>query len=89
MKVGSIEETITVTGASGGGQQNVRSQVYSHETLDAANLKAVSGFAALTPGVAVSGSLQDVGGNRAISSASCACTAAATPTGRRCMTACG
>jgi hypothetical protein len=67
LAVGALTETVTVAGASPVVDiQNVRSQkAYSKEAVDTLpTAKGVSGFAALTPGVIVSGSLQDVGGNR-------------------------
>ena len=72
MKVGSLEETVTVTGASPTVDiQNVNTQnVLSRETLDALpSAKSVPALAALTVGVSTSGisggnSGQDVGGNK-------------------------
>ena len=67
MKIGSIEETVTVTGASpvvdvrGSGQQ----RVLSRELLDNVPTgKALQGFAALTLGASLSAGQQDVGGDR-------------------------
>src|SRR5262245_10458723 len=70
MKVGSLEETITVTSATPVVDiQNVRTQnLLSREVLDALpSGKAVPALAALTVGVSsvgVGGSGQDVGGNK-------------------------
>jgi hypothetical protein len=67
LKVGSLEETVTVTGASPVVDvQNVRSQnVLSHEVLEAIpTSKGVSGFTAMTVGAIADTGLQDVGGNR-------------------------
>ena len=67
LKVGSLEETVTVTGASPVVDiQNVRTQqVLTNETLEAIpTSRGVSGFAAMTVGAAVGTGLQDVGGNR-------------------------
>src|SRR5262245_13106945 len=70
MKVGSLEETITVTGASPVVDvQNVRTQnVLAREVLDALpSGKAVQAFAALTVGMSptnTGGAGQDVGGNK-------------------------
>ena len=67
MKIGSLEETVTVTGASPVVDiQNVRTQqVLTQETLEAIpTSRGVSGFAAMTVGAAVGSGLQDVGGNR-------------------------
>ena len=67
LKIGSLEETVTVTGASPIVDiQNVRTQqVLTHETLEAIpTSRGVSGFAALTVGAQIGTGLQDVGGNR-------------------------
>jgi hypothetical protein len=67
MRVGSLEETVTVSGASPVVDvQNVRSQnVLSRDVLDTIpTSKSISGYAALTVGITVAGGLQDVGGNR-------------------------
>jgi hypothetical protein len=70
MKVGSLEETITVTSATPVVDiQNVRTQnVLSREVMDALpSGKAIPALAALTVGVSsvgVGGSGQDVGGNK-------------------------
>jgi hypothetical protein len=68
MQVGSLEETITVSGASPVvDTQNVRTQsVYSRETLDALpTLKSLQSYAALTLGATfASAADQDVGGSR-------------------------
>jgi hypothetical protein len=65
LKVGSLEETVTVTGSSPVvDTQNVRSQsVLSNQILDAlpAGTKSTSAFAQLTLGAR--GAVQDVGGN--------------------------
>jgi hypothetical protein len=68
MKLGSLEETITVTGASPVvDTQNTRQQaVLTREVLDTVPTgKATPGYAALIPGVTVSGSQRsvDVGGS--------------------------
>jgi hypothetical protein len=67
MKVGSLEETVTVTGASPVVDvQNVRTQnLLTNAVLDAipAN-KSPFGYAALTLGATLNVSQQDVGGNR-------------------------
>ena len=68
LKVGSLEETVTVTGASPVVDiQNVRTQnVFSKDVLDAIpNAKTMQSFAALTLGasLATTGG-QDVGGNK-------------------------
>jgi hypothetical protein len=67
MKVGAIEETVTVTGASPVVDvQNVMQQKQiSRDTLDALPTgKTVQAFAALLPGAAMPATSQDVGGNR-------------------------
>jgi hypothetical protein len=68
MRVGSVEETITVSGASPVvDTQNIRTQsVFSRETLDALpTLKSLQGYAALTLGANFSSAAdQDVGGSR-------------------------
>jgi hypothetical protein len=67
MKVGSLEETVTVTGVSPVvDTQNVRTQtVLTREVLEALpTSRGVSGFAAMTVGASVATGLQDVGGNR-------------------------
>src|SRR5688572_19198599 len=68
MKVGGIEETVTVTGASPIVDiQNVRTQtVLTREVLDALPTnKALQGYATLTLGASLSTrSNQDVGGNQ-------------------------
>jgi hypothetical protein len=68
MKVGSIEETVTVAGASPTvDTHGVRMQnVFSRETLDALpSAKTLQGYAALTLGATfTSAADQDVGGNR-------------------------
>ena len=70
MKVGSLEETITVSGASPVvDTQNVRTQnVLSREVLDSLPTgKSIPALAALTVGmssVGVGGAGQDVGGNK-------------------------
>ena len=72
MKVGSLQETITVSGASPiVDTQNVRTQnVLSREVLDLLpTAKTVQGFAAMTIGTSVTtggggGSNHDVGGNK-------------------------
>ena len=72
LRVGAVEETITVTGASPVvDTQNVRTQnVLSRETLDTLPTnKTMQGFATLTVGASVagspgSGSTHDVGGNK-------------------------
>ncbi len=66
LKVGALEETVTVTGGSPVVDvQNVRTQtVISQERLDSLpSNKSVAGFSALTLGATV-GASQDVGGNR-------------------------
>src|SRR5262245_46509436 len=66
MKVGSLEESVTVTGASPVVDiQNVRQQrVLSREVLDSVPTnKTLQGFAALTLGATTAGTRQDVGGN--------------------------
>ena len=70
LQVGSLEETITVSGASPiVDTQNVRSQnVLTRETLDALPTnKTMQGFAAVTVGAVSSGTgaVHDVGGNKA------------------------
>ena len=68
MKVGSLEETVTVTGASPVVDiQNVRSQtVLSQATLDAIpSAKTANAFASLTLGATTTNqATQDVGGNK-------------------------
>jgi carboxypeptidase family protein len=67
LKVGSLEETITVSGASPiVDSQNVRSQnVLSRDQLDSIPTgKSQQGFVALTLGASSGLSAQDVGGNR-------------------------
>ena len=70
LQVGSIEETVTVSGASPVVDiQNVRSQnVLPRETLDALPTnQTMQGFATLTVGATATGALgsnQDVGGNK-------------------------
>jgi len=67
LRVGSLEETVTVSGASPVVDvQNVRSQnVLSREVLDTIpTSRSISGYAALTVGITVPAGLQDVGGNR-------------------------
>ena len=67
LNVGTLEETVTVTGASPVVDvQNVRQQnLLSREVLDAVPTgKSIQGYASITPGVSISGSGQDVGGNR-------------------------
>ena len=73
LRVGSVEETVTVSGASPiVDVQNVRTQnVLSRETLDTLPTgKAVMGFAALTLGARIVGGGQDVGGNKGETSGS-------------------
>lgn len=65
LRVGALEETVTVTGASPMVDvQNVRTQhVISREVLDTVpNAKGLLGFAALTLGARVTQGGQDVGG---------------------------
>lgn len=67
MKVGGLEETVTVTGASPVVDvQNVRTQnVLSRTVLDSLpNNKTLPAFAALTLGATVGAANQDVGGNK-------------------------
>ncbi len=67
MKVGALEETVTVTGASPVVDvQNVRTQnVLSRAVLDGLpNNKTIPAFAALTLGATVGAGNQDVGGNK-------------------------
>jgi hypothetical protein len=67
MKVGSLSETVTVTGASPVVDvQNVRTQnVLSRDVLDSVpNNKTLPAFAALTLGATVGAGNQDVGGNK-------------------------
>jgi hypothetical protein len=68
LRVGAIEETVTVTGASPVVDiQNVRQQnVLSRETLDTLpSGKQVPGYAAMIPGAILNAPVaQDVGGNR-------------------------
>jgi hypothetical protein len=67
MRVGSLEETVTVTGASPVVDvQNVRTQnVLSRAVLDSLpNNKTIPAFAALTLGATVGAGNQDVGGNK-------------------------
>jgi hypothetical protein len=67
LKVGALEETVTVTGASPVVDvQNVRTQtVISEQVLDALpSNKGVAGFSALTLGATVGAGGQDVGGNK-------------------------
>jgi hypothetical protein len=67
MRVGSLEETITVTGASPVvDTQNVRNQsVLSRNVLEAIPAAhTTQGYAALTLGVSIISQQQDVGGNR-------------------------
>ena len=67
MKVGSLEETITVTGASPVVDvQNVRQQsVLSREVLDSVPTgKTIQGYATMLPSAVLPASAQDVGGNR-------------------------
>lgn len=67
MKVGGLEETVTVTGASPVVDvQNVRTQnVLSREVIDSLpNNKTIPAFAALTLGATVGSGNQDVGGNK-------------------------
>jgi hypothetical protein len=73
LRVGAVEETITVSGASPVVDvQNVRTQnVLSSELLDTLPTgKAVMGFAALTLGARIVGGGQDVGGNKGETSGS-------------------
>src|SRR5206468_3770088 len=73
MKVGALEETVTVTGASPiVDVQNVRTQnVLSREVLDSVPTgKTIQAFATLTLGAATTGvGFQDVGGNQGESAA--------------------
>src|SRR5688572_29116094 len=67
MKVGSLEETVTVTGASPVVDiQNVRQQrVLTRQVLDGVPTnKTFQGFAALTLGASPAGTGHDVGGNK-------------------------
>ena len=67
LAVGSIEETVTVTGASPVVDvQNVRTQsVLTREIMDSIPTgKSIQGFAALTLGAVLANSVQDVGGNK-------------------------
>src|SRR5437867_3417716 len=67
LRVGSLEETVTVTGASPVvDTQNVRTQnVLTREIVDALPTnRAFRGFAALTVGVQIVSGVQDVGGNQ-------------------------
>ena len=67
LTVGTLEETITVTGATPVVDvQNVRQQnLLTRDTLDAVPTgKSIQGYASITPGVVISSSGQDVGGNR-------------------------
>ena len=67
MRVGSLEETITVSGASPVvDTQNVRNQsVLSREVLEVVPAShSTQGYAALTLGVNILSTQQDVGGNR-------------------------
>jgi hypothetical protein len=67
MRVGGIEETVTVSGDSPlVDVQNVRTQnVISRDTLDALpTFKSLGGFTALTLGAISSPTFQDVGGNK-------------------------
>jgi hypothetical protein len=67
MKVGALEETITVTGASPVVDiQNVRQQaVLSKETLDTIPTgKTIQGYATMLPAAVLPAAAQDVGGNR-------------------------
>ena len=72
LQVGSIEETIVVTGASPVvDTQNVRSQnVLSRDRLDQIPTgKSLPGYAALTLGASAGAASQDVGGNKGESAA--------------------
>ena len=67
LKVGSLEETVTVSGAAPtvDVQRVSASQVLSRETLDSIPTgRTIQGYAALTVGAAVSSGLVDVGGNQ-------------------------
>ena len=67
LKVGSLEETVTVSGAAPtvDVQRVANSQVLSRETLDSIPTgRTIQGYAALTVGAAVSSGLVDVGGNQ-------------------------
>ncbi len=67
MRVGALEETVTVTGAGPGGDvQNVRQQtVISSEILQAIpSGKTINAFAMLIPGAVIAPYHMDVGGNR-------------------------
>jgi hypothetical protein len=67
LKVGSLEETVTVSGAAPtvDVQRVSASQVLSRETLDSIPTgRTIQGYAALTVGAAVSAGLVDVGGNQ-------------------------
>src|SRR5665213_814717 len=66
MKVGSVEETITVSGASPivDTQNVVQKQTASREVMDALpTARNFVSFAAMTPGVFVTGVSQNVGGS--------------------------
>src|SRR5262249_41532741 len=67
LKVGGVEETITVSGATPVVDiQNVRTEnVLSRDVLDTVpSSKALPAFAALTLGVVLPGTAQDVGGDK-------------------------
>ena len=67
MKVGSVEETVTVSGAAPtvDVQRVTQSNVLSREVLDTIPTgRTIQGYAALTVGASVGSSLVDTGGNR-------------------------
>ena len=69
LKVGALEETVTVTGAEPGGRRPEHAAAQRHhratvlDTLPTAG-KALPAYAALIPGSAVPANAQDVGGNK-------------------------
>ena len=67
LRVGSIEETVTVSGQSPivDVQSTVQNRVMSRDVLDALPTgKTIQAYAALTPGIIIPASAQDVGGNQ-------------------------
>lgn len=67
MKVGQIEETVTVSGQSPvvDVQNVVQQKIVSRETLFALPInKELGGYAAITPGAIIAPTQQDVGGNK-------------------------
>ena len=67
MRVGSLEETITVSGQSPlvDVQTTTAQKTLSHDLLESLPTnKGIASFAALTPGVSLGATAQDVGGNK-------------------------